>query len=80
MDNELKKVKAWLMQANRTEFYRAINEAKLVDLERKVLKGKFIRGRTNIEIAMRLYISESYVNKLLRRAYMQLKPFIEGTS
>jgi len=76
MNKDLKAVRDWLKHATRADFYRVIKAAKVTDLERHILRGRFIRGKSNLDLAMDNYISASYVDKLVRRAYERIKAIL----
>lgn len=72
MDKALKRVRTWMRDSNIDDFNRAITKAKLTDLEADILRRRFVRGHTNLQVATDLYISESYVTKILARAYKRI--------
>lgn len=66
-------------EAARVEIESAI--AQLEDaLEREVLQMRYIDGRTNLQIAARMRITERYVRKLHRRAIFKIIKLVPPSS
>lgn len=62
----------WLEQMALTEAFGQLDER-----ERFILRGRFIEGRTQVEVANRLGVSQVQVSRLERRALERLKMALE---
>lgn len=69
MDKLRKNAREWLQASTRRSFHAVLEEAKISPRQIQVCELKFVKGKTNYQIAMMMNISVKTVEKDLSTAY-----------
>ena len=69
MDKLRKSAREWLQGSTRRSFHAVLEEAKISPRQAQVCELKFVKGKTNYQIAMIMNISVKTVEKDLSTAY-----------
>ena len=64
-----KTAKDFLVKTTLSDFWAALNEAKITKTDQNVLSDRFVKGKSIIEISMEYGYSIEKVNKIISTAY-----------
>lgn len=64
-----RKARDWLNDSTKSDFLKMLEQIKLSDEDIKILDEKFIRGKSNVQIAQQENCSVDTVKRTVKKAY-----------
>lgn len=78
MDTFRRKVRDWLYNCTKGEFYKALGEAKINPRQLAVCEKRFIDGLFNYQVGMELNISDKTVERDVTKVYDALHKILQS--